>query len=267
MGQTRVYLECLCFYRKIDYDRALRLFICLLIYSQLDRAMSKHRNRENDKKLLHESTRSRGTRCSWQAGRSRRSLPPSPPTCLACPVIWIPPMWQEMEQAKRERAKAAMHKTPTGQFLCRIQCSQHSVQYFAKKKKKKKTLWEKPWQILWIIFKRFCQNESFSWTLWLGLWENNPYSDSSVKDFNFTEGFMNQYPLIKGCDTELFSFNSSEPSREDATIPTIPAVIRIVFQFILLNYEWMNTSKGSITKQKLINSFMLLKLCIFIEKI
>ena len=263
MGQTRVYLECLCFYRKIDYDRALRLFICLLIYSQLDRAMSKHRNRENDKKLLHESTRSRGTRCSWQAGRSRPSLTPHL-LGLPCYLNSSNVKWSKQKE-RGPRPRCTKH--PPGSSC--VAFSVRSIQFniLQKKKKKKKTLWEKPWQILWIIFKRFCQNESFSWTLWLGLWENNPYSDSSVKDFNFTEGFMNQYPLIKGCDTELFSFNSSEPSREDAHLPTIPAVIRIVFQFILLNYEWMNTSKGSITKQKLINSFMLLKLCIFIEKI
>ena len=166
MGQTRVYLECLCFYRKIDYDRALRLFICLLIYSQLDRAMSKHRNRENDKKLLHESTRSRGTRCSWQAGRSRPSLPPSPPTCLACPVIWIPPMWNGASKKREGQGRDA-------QNTHRAVLVSHSVfaafsSIFCKKKKKKKKPSERN-------LGRFCEsflNDFVKMKAFLGLYDS-----------------------------------------------------------------------------------------------
>ena len=169
MGQTRVYLECLCFYRKIDYDRALRLFICLLIYSQLDRAMSKHRNRENDKKLLHESTRSRGTRCSWQAGRSRPSLPPS----LTPHLLGLPCYLNSSNVTRNGASKKREGQGRDAQNTHRAVLVSHSVfaafsSIFCKKKKKKKKPSERN-------LGRFCEtvlNEFVKMKAFFGLYDS-----------------------------------------------------------------------------------------------
>lgn len=126
----------MCCYRKIDYHRALRLFISLLIYGQLNRAI--YVNTETEK-MIRNFYMSRGTRCSWQPGNSCSSLPPS---LLHPPPAWLALLFEFLQcdkkrskqKGKGPRPRCTKHPPGTSS----VAFSVRSIQFSILQKKKKK---------------------------------------------------------------------------------------------------------------------------------
>lgn len=111
-------------FRKIRSDWALSLYFFVLVCGQFGEADRK--KAENQTRKCHETNFCMSRLWPFLAPNEQDAAgslvilaPPPTSTCLACAVIWIPPMWQKNE-AGRKRAKAMMHTTPTRHILCRI---------------------------------------------------------------------------------------------------------------------------------------------------
>lgn len=121
-------------YRKINFARALSFH-----FAQLEAADTEKAEKQTERETKCWETNFYVSRL-WPflapnkqdaAGSLVILVPPSlPPTCLPCSVIWIPPMWQEMERAEREGPRPSCTQRPPG--ICHIWYSQYSIQFLQK---------------------------------------------------------------------------------------------------------------------------------------